>query len=403
MERFGETGSRCVRLGAAAAFALLTAGLTGCANPGPPKPPSLQLPSPPRDLSAERTGATVELRFTAPRGTTDKLPLRATTIRGTFCRQEGKGPCVAPPGAGGTFARVDASGRPTVVVWQDTLPADVATGPAKLLCYRIELFNASGRSAGPSDAAYTIAGAVPRRVEHLVAEGSRKGVVLHWAGAPGDTSEVLLRREGRAPLPAKETAKAESSNKRRSTLSLNDDKSAKQEVVWMSATPGADDRAENRTLDASAALGVSYHYQAVRRATVKIGARTLELRSELSDPVEITVEPIYAAVAPTGLVAAAFSNGASPGEAGKFAVDLVWQPVDDADVAGYNVYRERIDANGAVQGANEKLTSAPVREPGFHDATAKATVRYRYSVTAMDTHGNESTAVTTIVEPSEVQ
>ena len=40
--------------------------LTGCASPGPPHAPSLQLPQPVRDLTATRIGNTVELRFTRP-------------------------------------------------------------------------------------------------------------------------------------------------------------------------------------------------------------------------------------------------------------------------------------------------------------------------------------------------
>ncbi|SEG20550.1 hypothetical protein SAMN05421819_2188 [Bryocella elongata] len=383
---------------------LLAGLLTGCANPGPPRAPSLHLPSLPRDLSADRSGDVVELRFTAPRNSTDKLPLRAATISGTLCRQVGKGPCVTVPGSGGTFPRVDAGGRPTIVVWHDSLPADLGSGPRRLLCYRVELFNALGKSAGPSDPAYVVAGTPPARVEHLTAEGSRKGIVLHWAPSTGDAGEVLLRREGRASLPPKEAAKAESATpKRTSTLSLNDDRTAKQDVVWMSAVPDAADRSQNRSLDASAVLSVPYRYQAVRREMVKFGGRTLELRGELSDPVSITLQPVFASAAPTGLVAAAFSNATSPGVAGPFAVDLVWQPVDDADIAGYNVYRERIDASGAAVGGREKLSPTASREPGFHDATAKANERYRYSVTAVDTHGNESAAATTVLEPSEVQ
>jgi hypothetical protein len=363
----------------------------------------LHLPSPPRDLSSDRTGNVVELRFTAPRNSTDKLPLRVASLRGTFCRQVGKGPCETPANAGGTFALLDAGGKSTVVVWHDALPPALASGTQRVLCYRVELFNAEGRSAGTSDATYTVAGAAPPRVERLTAGGARKGVVLRWEAAAGNGDEVLLRREGRAPLAAKEAAKAESGKRRSATLNLNNDPSAKQDVVWMSATPTADDRLQNQSLDASAVLGVPYQYRAARRETVKLGGRTLELRSELSEPASITLQAAYAPAAPTGLVAAAFGNASSPGVAATFAVDLVWQPVDDADVAGYNVYRERVDASGAVQGSRERLTASPAREPGFHDATAKASERYRYSVTALDTHGNESAAVTTVLEPSEVQ
>jgi hypothetical protein len=385
------------------ALAAISATLSGCANPGPPKAPSLNLPSWARNLTVERTGDTVELRFTAPRLSTDKLPLKARTIRGSFCRQVGRGPCVTVPGSGGEFAVLDSAGRQSVVVWHDALPGELTSGAHTLLEYRVELFNSLNRSAGPSDPAYTVAGAAPGKVEQLHAAGSRRGVVLQWApdGDAGD--EVLLRREGRAPLPAKGATQAEAAPRHTSGLSLNNDSSARQEVVWMSATPAPGDRAQDRSLDTSAVAGVPYSYQALRRAMVKIGGRTLELRGALSEPTKITLETVYASAAPTGLVAAPFSNATSPGMAAPFAVDLVWQPVDDADIAGYNVYRQRLDEGGVPVGAKEKLTTTLARDPGFHDATAKPNERYRYSVTAVDSHDNESAAVTTVLEPSEVQ
>ncbi len=68
--------------------------LIGCASPGPPRAPSLKLPQPVRDLTVTRVGDTVELHFTAPANSTDKLPLRGQTLSGQFCRQLPHQPCL---------------------------------------------------------------------------------------------------------------------------------------------------------------------------------------------------------------------------------------------------------------------------------------------------------------------
>jgi hypothetical protein len=133
--------------------------------------------------------------------------------------------------------------------------------------------------------------------------------------------------------------------------------------------------------------------------TVKFGDRTLELRSTKSPALTFILHEIYPPSAPTALTAVGFVTTATDGTTSPFAVDLIWQPVSEAgmiaELAGYNVYRETLDGVG-----KKKLNSAIVPVPAFHDATASAGVRYRYSVTAVDIKGNESPAATTVLEPS---
>src|ERR1700761_2776732 len=61
--------------------------LTGCANPGPPRPPSLRLPEPARALTADRIGDSVTLSFTLPHRTTDGLPIREKSLGLRVCRE----------------------------------------------------------------------------------------------------------------------------------------------------------------------------------------------------------------------------------------------------------------------------------------------------------------------------
>jgi hypothetical protein len=396
----GRTASllfRCVALGAALAA-------VGCASPGPPRAPSLNLPEPVRDLAVTRIGNTVELRFTAPSRSTDKLPLRGGKIAGQLCRQLEHQPCLPVAASKTTVAAANSNAKHNIVTWTDTLPADLLQGSPRLLAYRVEFFSAAGRSAGTSAPAFTATGPPPAPVEDLHAEGSRLGVVLGWnaSAQPGD---ILLQRIDLAPAHPKQNKTSKSPS------------AATPSIVWL-GTHGATDSASqpNRTLDTTALPDTPYRYSAQRRVTLQLGDRSIELRSALSAPVTFILREVYPPLAPTGLTAVGFfanAPSAPTGASSAFAVDLIWQPVDDtgllAGLSGYNVYREPINAIGepAATGNSTapptRLNTAPIPLPSFHDTTANPTVRYRYSVTAIDAKGNESPAVTVLLEPSAAQ
>ena len=364
-------GDRRMRLLPAACGALL---LAGCASPGPPRPPSLGLPQPVRDLSAERVGDGVELSYTAPWQSTDKLTLRGVTVRGVLCREVEHQGCTVVAGL-----TPKVRGQHTLVTWHDDLPAALASGPPRMLSYRVEFFNDTGRSAGPSDAAVTVAGSAPAAVGNFHAEGSRLGVVLSWDAALAAEGEVILKREDLAP----ESANATQAGKR-----------DKPRVVWLqsNATAGS-------TLDTTAQPGTAYRYTAVRERVAQLGGGKLHYRSAASAPIEFALLTIYPPPVPSGLTAAGFADAG-----GSYAVDLVWQPVDDAGMvaglAGYNVYREPLDASGHSAGERIRLNAQPVPLPAFHDTTARSMQRYRFSVTAVDNRGNESAAERFVLEPS---
>jgi len=323
-------------------------------------------------MSASRIGNTVDVRFTVPARSTDNLPLRATQLTGSLCRQPESGPCVPVATKVAVTAKA-ANGEPNVVTWQDKLPADLASGPPRIIGYRVEFFSPAGVSGGKSDPVIAAAGQSPSAVTDLSAEGSRAGIVLRWK--PAGDGDVLIRREDIAAAA-------------RTPASRNHPEPG---VTWLTA----DNASRGRVLDASALPDIAYRYTAQRRIKVQLSGRDLELRSDPSSVVNFTLREIYAPSAPSGLTAVGFATATSP-----FAVDLIWQPVNERAVTGYNVYRTAIDANGAPLGSRTLVSSAKLALPAFHDATASSDTRYRYDVTAVDGHGNESTAATTVLEPS---
>jgi hypothetical protein len=374
---------------AAALLAALVASLCGCASPGPPRAPSLQLPQPVKDLAVKRLGPSVELTFTVPQRTTDKQPLQAPELRGTLCRELENQGCVA---VAGLTSAISTAGQPSTLTLHDELPPSLLSGPPRLLSYRVEYFNRSGRSAGASDAAYTVAGAAPLPVEDLSAAGSRQGIVLRWRAAPGQSAGVLLRRQDtstpHAPTPASAPTQT-----RKPARQERSRQAAEAGVVWLD-THDDSPKGVPETLDATARPEVAYLYAALRETTVNLGGRSLSLRSQLSPAIGFTLHDVFPPPVPTGLNAIGFT-----GDSASYAVDLIWQPVQDEQLAGYNVYRRALQSPGEDGSARMRLNATPVLLPSFHDARAKPGTRYRYEVTAIDAKGNESEPGATTLEP----
>jgi hypothetical protein len=355
---FGKLTFNRAMVSAAAALAVVWMGCcAGCGTPAAPQPPSLNLPVPVSDLTASRTGNQVTLHWTMPRRTTDKLLLKEK-VPARVCRQSAA-PSVCEAASGEILIAPGTEGGFT-----ETLPAALATGPARALNYFVELKNARNRSAGLSNAAAVLAGAAPAPVEGLRAELRKDGVVLHWAGENAEnlSASIRLHRTLLNPLPAAS---------QQSNLLSAPPEPVQQNLLIEAAGAG-------RALDASVRFGQTYTYSAQRVAHVKVGDTMLELAGELSAPLRIEVKNVFPPAVPVGLAAVA-----SAGENGVF-IDLSWQPDTESDLAGYIVYRRSED------GAWTRLTAKPSVAPAFHDSQVLPGERYRYAVSAIDQAGQES-------------
>ena len=393
-------------------FPAAALGIVGCASPGPPRPPSLHLPRPAPDVTATRSGDQVTLRFNLSSLSTDGQPLRATSLSGSLCRQMAGAAACLPVDLDQTSLPLllPKANSPATVTWTDSLPAALLGGSPRLIAYRIELRNSSGHSAGPSDPIYAAAGSAPPPISQLRADPMRLGIALHWTPLPG-SGEVLLDRIAPVTGPTSpeeltgETPSAAAASrpalgkggKHGKATSLGAKKSRAAAgtpgLMELQAAPG--DSSPRYTIDGTVAEGVPYRYTAFRRQTVQLGGRTLELRSAPSAPVAALWRDIYPPATPLGLTALGYKvpgpdKAAETAEDHVFAVDLVWQPVNDPRLAGYHVYRQTLGGGSTPVGRRELLAAAPVPTPGFHDGTAVASENYRYSVTAVDPRGNES-------------
>jgi hypothetical protein len=153
---------------------------------------------------------------------------------------------------------------------------------------------------------------------------------------------------------------------------------ASQERILAGEVPAGSGRSLTLT-DSSIEWEKTYEYRA-ETVTVVAQEKQPELEIEGDDTPEVKVfaDDVFPPAVPVGLQAV-FSG---PGQ--KAFVDLVWAPVADVDLGGYNVYR-REEGTAAVK-ANAEL----VKTPAYRDVNVVAGKNYLYSVSAVDVRGNES-------------
>lgn len=393
---------RCAagRLSAIACATFSISLVIGCASPGPPRAPSLRLPQPVKDLTAQRVGDEVQLHWTTPAKTTDDLAIKGS-LTAEICRDPAPSTPLTPPPAGQPSTPPACTSvkrlpvQPGLSQTTDPLPRALTLDPVVLIAYRVKIFNANQRSAGPSAEAFAVAGAAPSQVEDLRATSVRAGAMIEWRPQPTTARVELVRHLEAAPTPAKASQPKPAPKPASKPISKSSPKPATKpspkpsqptpstptDVKLQTPRQAAD---SGGTIDRTAQFGETYQYTAQRVRTASIAGHALELRSPTSQPVVILLKDTFPPQPPTGL--AAVPGGADT----HTSIDLSWEPDTDADLAGYIVYRQPVDATGAFTGPAIRLNATPIPSPAYSDQTAIIGQNYAYRVTAVDTVGNES-------------
>jgi len=350
----GSTSTLLLALGAPLMF-------TACATMGPPQPPSLALPKAPTDLRAVRKGDRVILTWTAPSVTTDRQTVRSAGPT-RICR--GLEPeltrCGTPVGQA-TAQAIAATNHTSVQKvsrsYSDGLGGTLQSdNPSSFITYAVEVLNAGGRGAGLSNQVrVSLVRTLPPPRE-FAARITGQGVVLTWANdvPPAGSAPVhylyriYRRQEGST------------------------------EQILAGQIPAGSEPILTLT-DSSIEWGKTYEYRA-ETVTVVAQESKPELQVEGDDTPEIEVfaDDVFPPAVPSGLQAVA----SGPGQ--KTFIDLVWAPVTDVDLEGYNVYRHE------EGGAPVKVNAALLRTPDYRDDSVAAGKSYLYSVSAVDVRGNES-------------
>jgi fibronectin type 3 domain-containing protein len=349
--------------------------LTSCGTPGAPQPPSLQLPTPPQDLTAVRKGNKVTLSWTMPNQTTDGATVRASKLGPTkICRgladplayctdaqniPENAGRFVGQLSPAQTPIPKEEHGAPKLT-YTDTLSEQFERQhPTDFATYAVQIFNSHGHAASLSNQVKIPLAPVDRPPTDIKAEMSRGEVALWWfeKGPISTNADVqqgwrVTRRQDNPPAVTPVAC----------------------------ASPDAVEHAPpTDCADHSFAWETTYYYRVTPITRVmKDGKVIAEVEGDDSPEVKVFTRDIYAPAAPTGVQAVFSGTGQKP------FMDITWAPNTEDDLAGYNIYRHE-------QGtAPEKLNAKLIPSPSFRDDNVQPGHTYIYSVSAVDLRNNES-------------
>jgi hypothetical protein len=365
--------------------------LASCASVGPPLPPSLELPIPPTDLGAQRKGDRVLLTWTVPSVTTDRQRERRPGPT-WICR--GLDPilsrCGTPIGELSPLPNIvatkDSGGKKVSASYTDVLPAQLESAPTGSVTYTVEALNRNRRGAGLSNQVHVSTAPTLPPPEGLRAEVTKEGMELRWTppslpvksrGPVAYRLRFYRRPEGsQASISLGEQDYA--TDVRDPAEAVSEDQKSREEVLSSGAEQPRS-ASTGKFLDQSIEWEKTYYYRAtVVTVVTEAGQLPAQVEGDDTPEVKVLAHDIFPPTVPSG-VQAVFSG---PGQ--QAFIDLIWAPVTDADLAGYNVYRHEPGS------APEKLNSDLVKAPAYRDMSVIKGRSYIYSVSAVDVRGNES-------------
>jgi len=381
--------------------------MAGCASMGPPRPPSLELPKPPTDLRATRKGDRVTLAWTVPTMTTDRQRMRSVgptrVCRGVEAELKECGTTVgeAPAARGGVAEGEEPSSRiktsatrsekknASQETYSDALPAELErTNPSGWVTYAIEVLGPDGRGAGLSNEVRVPSVPPMLRIGNFNAEITAQGVQVTWKLAAGagavsaaQNAHCLLRIYRALLEGAGQGASSGTAVEKIPMQEKVADLDLQHCTGVLQQTSQADEAASYPTsyLDQHFEWEKTYQYHAtVVTLMAEAGKSEFAYEGEDTPLVTVFAHDVFPPAVPTGLQAV-FSG---PGQ--QTFIDLIWAPVMDMDLDGYNVYRREEGA------APVKVNAELVKTPSYRDTSVAAGKTYWYSVSAADVRGNES-------------
>jgi len=347
--------------------------LAGCAQNGPPLPPSLELPRPPSDLRASRKGNRVTLNWSEPTLTTDRQSVRyigptLVCLSLEYEITECGSPAAVLPAPSPATQKSD-SARPAAETYTGTLPAAMQPlDPSAEVTYAVEVLNRNARGAGLSNRVHLSAVATLPPPADLAADLTGDGVVLTWTSAGESQNVPNIQHRYRVY--------------RRDENSGKDAIAGEVPVPIPTTEPGP-----VHFTDSTFEWEKTYLYRITAVTIIKRPDSEVQVEGDDTAPVRVIAHDVFPPSVPSGLQAAYSGEGQKP------FIDLIWAPVTNADLAGYNIYRS--EENGAAI----KLNSDLVRSPSYRDSAVASGKTYTYSVSAVDVRGNESQPSEATTEP----
>jgi len=338
-------------------------GLAGCASIGPPVPPMLELPKPPTDLRATRKGDRVTLTWTIPSRTTGRQSVRylgkTLICRSTDAALKECGRPVAEENPPTDFGnKKDLGDKKITASHTDLLSREMELHhPLASASFAVEVLNRDGRGAGLSNQVHVALAETLAPPTDFSARITAQGVVLSWTDVP-------------LSLPALEPISHGYRVYRRI-------EGSQQEMIVGERPAGSGQTVSVTDQDFTWETTYYYHLDTFTSIAYP-GKPTVSIDGDSTPEAKVFPHDVFPPSVPTGLQAVFSGPGQAP------FIDLIWSPVSDADLAGYNVYRH------AAGEAPVRLNAELVKAPASRDTGVVAGKKYSYSVSAVDERGNES-------------
>ena len=327
----------------------------GCGKQGPPLVPRIEIPEAVTDLMAAQVGYIVELRWTLPVFAIDgerlRRPLEVEIFR-NFLRKgqippEGFAERTPQGTLGSGDIRALTMNTDGVMKWKDSFePFELAPASEGMYRYAVRTstrsFSGRQRRSELSNLVSLRVFPVSGPVTQLRAKSTEDSVQLEWVWESG-SEEVARRFRG-------------------FQVYRNEGGEANYHPHAETFEPRFED------------LEFQFDREIRYKVRAKFGDGEYVSTSEGSLPVGITPTDVFPPRAPTRLDGLYSSQ----------AIELIWQPNTEVDLAGYHVYR----SEGSE--AYRRLTSELLPTPIYRDATIVQGRRYRYRVTALDLKQNGS-------------
>jgi hypothetical protein len=249
------------------------------------------------------------------------------------------------------------SAHKTQLSYTDTLPKQLESDdPSASATYSVQVLNRGHRGAGLSNQIrISLARTLPPPRDFR-ASVTKEGVMLSWTGDNVSITPVEVHYVYRV------YRRSEAGSER----VLAGETSAGTETMFTIA-------------DANIEWEKTYYYRAEAVTVIQLPNRSrLEIEGDDTPEIGVFAHDVFPPLVPSELQAVFSGPGQKP------FIDLVWAPVSEADLAGYNIYRRSEEATPV------KLNSELVKTPAYRDETVISGKKYLYSVSAVDIHGNES-------------
>ena len=382
--------------------ALLLIVLSACGKRGDPHPPLPVIPQATSDLVVAQRGDKVLLSWSYPSMTTAGKSLGAIrrVVLYRSIEEVPVTPPVALPPVTDTAKNVPPPAADTTVAASVGPFAKIPPiGPAKFnrVKEKADTLEAAKLPAATSGTRLTYEDAPVLRAKDGQPVRLNYAVVTETASARGDLSNIVRIVPVDVPVPPADvvaTAKPEGVVLTWSEPAQAISGAPKPLIVGYNVyrvapggTPGEFDNPLNSSpvtkatyTDVPAYGSFQYHVTAVPAST---GAR---VESDLSAAAIATFKDLVPPPTPATLSALVEPH----------AVQLVWDAVEAADLAGYKVYRtEGSGVEKLTPVATIALTKDPISAVTFRDTTINVGISYLYEVASIDKNGNESKRVKT--------